>query len=57
CSKSCLEQLEILKSIIKELPVSKIMEIGFNAGYSAEFFLNQADKVTSFDLAFHEYTY
>jgi predicted O-methyltransferase YrrM len=40
-------------------PIKKVIEIGFNAGHSADYFLSLGDKTTviSFDLMIHPYSY
>ena len=48
------------KDIIEIMSISNInnvMEIGFNAGHSADIFLNNNDKIslTSFDIGLHPY--
>ena len=54
-SQQIPEQIRDLQSIIGTTPI-RIMEIGFNAGHSAEIFLqNPHATVTSFDLGMHEY--
>jgi len=49
-------QVENLK-VLSKSPVKTVMEIGFNAGHSAEVFLANNPDLTllSFDLGFHDY--
>ena len=56
-SQEIPEQVEVLKAIVNNNNVKNVMEIGFNAGHSAEFFLhfNKSLKLTSFDLGVHDY--
>jgi predicted O-methyltransferase YrrM len=51
------KQVEDLISLTKK-PIINVMEIGFNAGHSAEVFLrtNPSLTLTSFDLGIHDYT-
>lgn len=60
------EQVSDIKNIINSIAETKgnsrlspirVMEIGFNAGHSAELFLSSYDNLTlvSFDLGYHEY--
>ena len=51
-------QCDRLRKIVKDYKIKNIMEIGFNAGHSAELFLslNENINVVSFDLAEHYYT-
>lgn len=55
-SQQIPQQIRDLQSIIGTTP-KRIMEIGFNAGHSAEIFLQNHPQttVTSFDLGIHEY--
>lgn len=57
-SQQCLKQIELLKKIISNDYVKNVLEIGFNAGHSAEIFLknNKQIHLTSFDLGYHDYT-
>ena len=52
------QQVELLKKLSSSSNVKNILEIGFNAGHSAEIFLtsNKNATVTSFDVDRHEYT-
>lgn len=54
--QQCSEQVEDLIQLTNQKNIN-IMEIGFNAGHSAEIFLeNNKDLIlTSFDLGFHDY--
>ena len=58
-SQEVPQQVTDLISIINSInkPVINVMEIGFNAGHSAEVFLrnNKRVKLTSFDLGAHNY--
>ena len=56
-SKEVPDQLKILKQIICKKDVKNILEIGFNAGHSSCFFLenNPQCKVLSFDIGIHKY--
>jgi len=55
-SQQCPQQVEDLISLTNE-PNINVMEIGFNAGHSAEVFLqnNKHLTLTSFDLGIHNY--
>ena len=57
CQES-IEESNFLKEIVTNKPYKNIMEIGFNAGHSAEIFLenNSTLHVTSFELGKHKYT-
>lgn len=50
-------QVALLKRLINEPGIKNVMEIGFNAGHSAEIFLssNSDISLTSFDLGDHHY--
>jgi hypothetical protein len=52
----CPEQVSDLIELTNK-PNLKVMEIGFNAGHSAEVFLknNETLTLTSFDLGYHKY--
>lgn len=54
----CPEQALDLKSVCKKYAKTSMMEIGFNAGHSAEVFLSTSDdlKLLSFDLGQHDYS-
>ncbi len=56
-SQECPNQVEELKNIVKQYSIKNIMEIGFNAGHSAEVFLstNSDITLTSFDIGTHDY--
>ncbi len=49
---------EFLQNIIRDPNITSVMEIGFNAGHSAELFLKSNPHVhlTSFDIGTHYYT-
>lgn len=51
------QKAEFIKDIQKLPHIKKILEIGFNAGHSAEFFLEETDceKLVSFDICTHRY--
>tara|TARA_B100000900_G_scaffold236404_1_gene200709 strand:+ start:1330 stop:2010 length:681 start_codon:yes stop_codon:yes gene_type:complete len=50
------KQVELIKKIIKGGNINSVLEIGFNAGYSAELFLNNTSMdIVSFDDGRHEY--
>jgi len=53
----CPAEADTLKKIVQTYPIRSILEIGFNAGHSAEIFLknNPEAHVISFDLGEHEY--
>ncbi len=57
-SQQVPKQVERLKELIKGNNIIEVMEIGFNAGHSAEIFLstNLNIKLTSFDIGIHNYT-
>jgi hypothetical protein len=52
CSPQYLDLIELTKK-----PIVNVMEIGFNAGHSAELFLKNNDDIhlTSFDIGVHTY--
>ena len=56
--QQCELQMSVMKTLIENNNVINIMEIGFGAGHSAEFFLsiNNNIKLTSFDIGIHSYT-
>jgi predicted O-methyltransferase YrrM len=56
-SQQCIKQIVLLKKIVKH-NIKNVLEIGFNAGHSAEIFLgnNKNINLTSFDLGYHDYT-
>ena len=56
--QECIEETQFLKEIVKNKECKKAMEIGFNAGHSAELFLeNNLDlHLTSFELGKHKYS-
>lgn len=56
--QQCELQMSVMKTLIESNNVINIMEIGFGAGHSAEFFLsiNNNIKLTSFDIGIHSYT-
>jgi len=49
---------EFLQNIVNDSNITSVMEIGFNAGHSAELFLknNLHAHLTSFDIGTHDYT-
>jgi predicted O-methyltransferase YrrM len=54
-SQQCIQQVNDL-SFLTSKPNLHVMEIGFNAGHSAEVFLqNNTLRLTSFDLGSHDY--
>lgn len=57
-SGQVFKQINILKNLCSYNNVKNILEVGFNAGHSAEIFLsnNPECKVVSFDLGNHDYT-
>lgn len=57
-SQQCNEQINLLIKLIKNDKIKNIVEIGFNAGHSAEIFLKNNPNIvmTSFDLGYHSYT-
>lgn len=50
-------QADFLRNIVNDKSINNVMEIGFNAGHSAELFLssNKNINLVSFDIGFHEY--
>lgn len=63
-SQQVSQQVEDLNNIVKNInkindiykPIVNVMEIGFNAGHSAEILLSSSSvKLTSFDLGIHHY--
>lgn len=50
-------QVEFLKDIVQHESIKNVMEIGFNAGHSAEIFLSSNENInlTSFDIGVHAY--
>jgi len=51
------KQVEVLKQLVSKSWIKNVLEIGFNAGHSAEVLLqtNPNIKLTSFDLGAHKY--
>lgn len=56
-SQEVKEQTDFLKNIVNDESIKNVMEIGFNAGHSAELFLssNKNIKLVSFDIGSHHY--
>lgn len=56
-SQMSIEQTEFLKNIVNKSNIKNVMEIGFNAGHSAETFLssNKRINLVSFDIGIHNY--
>ncbi len=56
-SRSCYNEVMILQLLCMNTNVKNILEIGFNAGHSADLFLNSNNqsKVLSFDIGEHDY--
>ncbi len=56
-SQQVPKQVERLKELIKNENIKNVMEIGFNAGHSAELFLSTNPNIhlTSFDIGVHDY--
>lgn len=56
-SQMSIEQTEFLKNIVKKSNIKNVMEIGFNAGHSAETFLSSNNRINlvSFDIGIHNY--
>ena len=56
-SQQIKEQVEFLKNIVNDESINNVMEIGFNAGHSAELFLssNKNINLVSFDIGVHRY--
>ena len=56
-SQQCNEESIFLKNIVNNKSINTVMEIGFNAGHSAELFLssNKNINLVSFDIGIHEY--
>lgn len=56
-SQQSKEETEFLKNIINNNTINNVMEIGFNAGHSAEIFLssNKNINLVSFDIGHHQY--
>ena len=50
-------QVEFLRNIVNDESINNVMEIGFNAGHSAELFLssNKNINLVSFDIGKHKY--
>ena len=50
-------QVEFLRNIVNDESINNVMEIGFNAGHSAELFLssNKNINLVSFDIGHHKY--
>jgi predicted O-methyltransferase YrrM len=56
CCENVPEEKEMLKRYLDLIKPKSILEIGFNAGHSSEFFLlNSEATVISFDLGEHDY--
>lgn len=56
-SEQVPKQVERLKELIKKDNIKSVMEIGFNAGHSAQLFLSTNPNIhlTSFDIGIHDY--
>lgn len=56
-SQQVKEQVEFLKETVNQTSIHNVMEIGFNAGHSAELFLsaNKNINLVSFDIGSHDY--
>ena len=56
-SQQCKEQIDFLKSVVKDNRVKRVLEFGFNAGHSSEIFLTNtpidAIVVSFFDINEH----
>ncbi len=57
-SEQVPNQMDRLKELVKGENIIEVMEIGFNAGHSANLFLSTNSKIhlTSFDIGIHNYT-
>jgi len=57
-SQQCEKQITLLKNLVKNEKILHVLEVGFNAGHSAEIFLENNKNIflTSFDLGYHDYT-
>ncbi len=57
-SQQCPELTEALSKLVNGEGIRHVMEVGFNAGHSAETFLSSNPRIdlTSFDLGKHPYT-
>lgn len=57
CCDNVPAEKEMLKKYLDLIKPKTILEIGFNAGHSSEFFLQNSDAtIVSFDLGEHDYT-
>lgn len=57
CCDNIPQEKEMLKHYLELVKPKTILEIGFNAGHSSEFFLKNSDAtMVSFDLGEHDYT-
>lgn len=56
-SQQVPEQEDFLKTLVSNPSIKNVMEIGFNAGHSAEIFLSANENIhlVSFDLNYHDY--
>lgn len=55
-SGRCNKELELLKELSSDVKIKNVLEIGFNAGHSADIFLsNKNIKLTSIDINKHSY--
>ena len=56
-SQQVKRQTDFLKNIVNDESINNVMEIGFNAGHSAELFLssNKNTNLVSFDIGSHNY--
>ena len=56
-SQQCKEESTFLRNIVNDESINNVMEIGFNAGHSAELFLssNKNINLVSFDIGYHNY--
>lgn len=56
-SQQCDQESDFLRNIVSSESIKNVMEIGFNAGHSAELFLSSNKKINlvSFDIGDHDY--
>lgn len=55
--QNCNGKIKTLKELVNSPGIVNVMEIGFNAGHSAEIFLSSNPNITltSFDIGYHKY--
>lgn len=56
-SQQIEKQIEFLRNVVNDISIKNVLEIGFNAGHSADIFLssNKNINLVSFDIGTHNY--